>query len=559
MKKLASKALSTDPKDQAMSITIQYNKSRVLDSEDAPAAEKGYADILAAHPDYVHARIRYLYLKFMESKVEELAPQVTELLAQHPSDLDTRSFYSWFLKNKATKKTNEKGENLETNHNRDTLTKFDSHDSYALVSLANLYVTIGRDTKRSSSPKEQDKSRQSFIKAIQLFQKVLQVDPYNVFAAQGLSIIFAENKRYGPALEILRKVRDSLDNESVHINLGHCLLEMQEFAKAIENYEIALKKFTNEASRPLLLNLLGRAWYSRGVKERSLECFEKSLEYAQDALAAEMERSNSKMVQSIKFNVALLHSQIAETLRRSTLKQRSLEKLESARAGLDTAVSLFKELIDEKTTILSTEELEQRLQLGETTMKSALERCITEQAEYEAGVNEKLAKARKTQEESELKEQERQRQLEEEERLRRAKQAEEYSKLQEEARKLMEERAVEGIEQDREQNTPQSGDEEFQEDGSVKKKKRAKRTKKTTDDAGQAAPTRKKRRTKKSVVEDDEDEDADVDADTAAIAVASAAKSSTPYLSKEFIDDSDEDADLPADEASFSTHDTHEQ
>ncbi|CUS24976.1 LAQU0S23e00254g1_1 [Lachancea quebecensis] len=522
-------------------ITIQFNKTRVSESENSENAEHSYEAILNAHPDYVHARIRCLYLEFMRTRSVELAPQIDKLLQQHSSDLDVRSFYSWFLKSHATTKANEKNENLETSHNRETLTKYDSHDSYALVSLANLYVTIGRETKRSSSVKEQDKSRQSFVKAVQLFQKVLQVDAYNVFAAQGLAIIYAENKRYGPALEILRKVRDSLDNESVHINLGHCLLEMQEFAKAIENYEIALKKFNNVGSRPLLLNLLGRAWYSRGIKERSLECFEKSLDYAQQALAVEAEKQNSKMVQSVKFNVALLHFQIAETLRRSAPKLRTVDKLETARAGLDTALVLLKELMEQKTTIMPIEELDQRVQLGETTMKSALERCIAEQTEFEEKVTEKLAQARKLQEESELREQEHRRQVEEQERVRRAQQVEEFSKLQEEARKLMEERAEIGAaEQERELDPPQSGDDEDQEAAVGKKKKRAKRVKKT--EGAKQTPKKKRRRTK-AILEDEDDEgegQGDSKASEGEHSNSASHKTTATYLSNEFIDDSDE-------------------
>lgn len=115
------------------------------------------------------------------------------------------------------------------------------------------------------------------------------------------------------ALDILRKVRDSLDNEAVHINLGHCLLEMKEYAKAIENYEIALKRFGSERNKSSLLNLLGRAWYSRGVKEKSLHCFKRSLEYAKGAIEIEGGKEHSEMLPSLKFNFALLQFQIAES------------------------------------------------------------------------------------------------------------------------------------------------------------------------------------------------------------------------------------------------------
>lgn len=43
---------------------------------------------------------------------------------------------------------------------------------------------------------------------------------------------------------------------------------MREYGKAIENYELVLKKFDNEKIRLYILNLLGRVWYVRVIKER---------------------------------------------------------------------------------------------------------------------------------------------------------------------------------------------------------------------------------------------------------------------------------------------------
>ncbi|SCU82677.1 LAMI_0C00430g1_1 [Lachancea mirantina] len=512
-------------------ITIQYNLSRALEGHDAEAAQGMYEEIIKEHPGYIDARVRRLCLRLMKDGNDELSTDMSELIAEFPSNLDARSFYGWYLKNKAVNTNDEKGQSLESAHNRETLVKYDSHDTYALTSLANLYVTIARDNKKSSS-RDEEKSKQSFVKAIQLYQKVLQIDPFNIFAAQGLAIVFAENKRMGPALDILRKVRDSLDNESVHINLGHCLVEMHEFSKAIENYEIAKRRFENEKSKALLANVLGRAWYLRGVKERSLECFKKSLACAEEALNLEKAKSESKVVPSVSFNVALLHFQIAETLRRSTFKQRTSQDLEDALKGLETGISLLEELLASKSNLIPVEELEQRVQLGRTTMKSALQRCIAEQAKFEADVSEKLANARKAMEESELKEQEHLRQLDEQDRIKKDQENEMFRKLQEETRKLMQERAeLDAMVDIKNDDGSLSGDEEFKNDGSRKKKKIAKRTKKQE---GEEEPV-KKRKAKRMVIGDDEDGEGDE--------VRQTKRSKKQFLSKELIEDSDEESE----------------
>ncbi|EJT42095.1 CTR9-like protein [Saccharomyces kudriavzevii IFO 1802] len=218
--------------DESVNVTLEYNIARTNEKNDPEKSECIYSQITSSHPAYIAARIRNLYLKFAQSKIEDsaMSVQMDDLLEVNKSDLEIRSFYGWYLKNSKERKNNEKS----TTHNKETLVKYSSHDAYALISLANLYVTIARDGKKSRNPKEQEKSKHSYLKAIQLYQKVLQVDPYNIFAAQGVAIIFAESKRLGPALEILRKVRDSLDNEDVQLNLAHCYLEMRELEKPLK-------------------------------------------------------------------------------------------------------------------------------------------------------------------------------------------------------------------------------------------------------------------------------------------------------------------------------------
>ena len=253
------------------------------------------------------------------------------------------------------------------------------------------------------------------------------------------------------------------------------------------------------------------------------------------------------MLPSLKFNFALLQFQIAESLRRSSPKDRTLEDLEYATSGLNEAISLLRELVESKSNFMPLEELEQRIQLGETTMKSALDRCIKEQREYQSEVSEKLANARKLMEETELKEQEKLKQKEEEERIKIAKQAEEFKKLQEEAQKLMQERAeLDSIINDNEDNLPQSGDEEFGDSGKKKRKtkKRAKKSKKADgdgddeEDEDESAVPKKKRRTKRApaVTEEEAEEP------------TTPAKGKKTQLSNEFIDDSDEEAGILDDE-----------
>ncbi|CAI6747904.1 ASN_HP2_G0045720.mRNA.1.CDS.1 [Saccharomyces cerevisiae] len=516
-------------KDESVNITLEYNIARTNEKNDCEKSESIYSQVTSLHPAYIAARIRNLYLKFAQSKIEDsdMSTEMNKLLDLNKSDLEIRSFYAWYLKNSKERKNNEKS----TTHNKETLVKYNSHDAYALISLANLYVTIARDGKKSRSPKEQEKSKHSYLKAIQLYQKILQVDPFNIFAAQGLAIIFAESKRLGPALEILRKVRDSLDNEDVQLNLAHCYLEMREYGKAIENYELVLKKFDNEKTRPHILNLLGRAWYARAIKERSVNFYQKALENAKTALDLFVkESSKSKFIHSVKFNIALLHFQIAETLRRSNPKFRTVQQIKDSLEGLKEGLELFRELNDLKEfNMIPKEELEQRIQLGETTMKSALERSLNEQEEFEKEQSAKIDEARKILEENELKEQERMKQEEEARRLKLEKQAEEYRKLQDEAQKLIQEREAMAISEHNVKDDSDLSDKDNEYDEEKPRQKRKRSTK--TKNSGES----KRRKAAKKTLSDSDEDDDDV------VKKPSHNKGKKSQLSNEFIEDSDEE------------------
>ena len=154
--------------------TINYNIARTLETKDLEKSQVLYQDILNEHPNYIAAKIRTLFFKFVNGN-ESIKDEMTNLAKMNDSDLEVRSFYAWYLKNTTLKNEKEK----ETSYNKDTLVKYDSHDLYALISLGNLYCLIAREGRKNvKSLKEQEKSKHSYLKAIQLFQKVLQIDPF---------------------------------------------------------------------------------------------------------------------------------------------------------------------------------------------------------------------------------------------------------------------------------------------------------------------------------------------------------------------------------------------
>jgi RNA polymerase-associated protein CTR9 len=142
-----------------------------------------------------------------------------------------------------------------------TTLKSDKHDVYALCATAWILYHLARES-RDRDPKAVEERRRNFQRAADLYDKALQLDPACAVAAQGLAIIIAEDtlgsfgtaagaaaaagqatpeehqKRANiarEALDIFGKVRESINDGSVYVNMGHCYYARDEFARAIES------------------------------------------------------------------------------------------------------------------------------------------------------------------------------------------------------------------------------------------------------------------------------------------------------------------------------------
>ncbi|KAH3661530.1 hypothetical protein OGAPHI_006378 [Ogataea philodendri] len=399
-------------KKDAIKLILNYNVARCKESQnDIESAKLKYQQIIEQCPGYHSARLRWLLLTCLSDK-EDIHEELTQLLDEASDDLEVRSFYGWYVKKFGKKYMDTKGKDLESEHHRETLVKHTSHDCYALVSLGNVYATLAREAK------DQQKKEQYYTRGAQLYQKVLSIDPKDAYAAQGIAIIFADKKQIGLALEIFRKVRESLQDISVYMNLGHCFLEAKQYAKSIESYQLALTRFTNGQDANIL-NFISRAWLYRAMSEKNLEYFKTSLEIAEKSF-------KFSSIPSLRFNIAFVHFQIAEFLRKQPSSKRTISDLEECVVGLGKAIETLNDLAANESHLpFPAEELKLRANMGNTLTKQ-LEKAIAEQKDYEGGLESKLREAKK------LKTLEEQRKLEQ-----KKKEEEERKKLEE---KLAEER-----------------------------------------------------------------------------------------------------------------------
>jgi len=268
-----------DVDTDALVTTISYNLGRTYEASGLfDEATTVYEGLLGRH-DYTDARTRLAYIALRQFPTEDGPRAIAKLYQDASSDLEVRALYGWYLgRVHSRKRTSNIAEDPELRHYKHTLQNYDKHDRYALIGMGNLYLQTAREMRRDS---EQDKLKRSgmYSKAVEFFDKALQLDPKNAYAAQGIAIAMVEDKKdFKGALSIFMKVRDTVKDPNVFVNLGHIFAELRQYSKSIEHYEAALAKDRGHDAQ--ILACLGRTWLAKARSEKSLAAYKSALEYS---------------------------------------------------------------------------------------------------------------------------------------------------------------------------------------------------------------------------------------------------------------------------------------
>ncbi len=277
-----------DMDTDALVTTISFNLGRTYEANGLlDEANTVYEGLLSRHSDYTDARTRLAYIALKQNPTEDGPKAMIELYRDSSADLEVRALYGWYLgKVHSRKRTGNIADDPELRHYKHTLQHYEKHDRYALIGMGNLYLMTAREMRRETEQEKQKRSNM-YIKAVEFFDKALQLDPKNAYAAQGIAIALVEDKKdYKTALSIFIKVRDTIKDPNVFVNLGHIFAELRQYSKAIEHYEIALSK--DRAHDAQILACLGRTWLAKGKAEKNLPALKNSLDYSQKVSEAPM-------------------------------------------------------------------------------------------------------------------------------------------------------------------------------------------------------------------------------------------------------------------------------
>lgn len=230
--------------NDALVTTTSYNLARTYEAAGLfDEARQVFEGILIRHADYTDARTRLAYIELRQNPTGDGPKAMAALYETDSSNLEVRALFGWYL-SKAKKRAANIAEDQEQRHYKHTLQNHDKHDRYALTGMGNLYLVTAREMRRDTE-QDKDKRRKTYEKAVEFFDKALQLDPKNAYAAQGIGIALAEDKKdFGTAVQVFSKVRDTLRDASVYVNLGHVYGELKQYSKAIENVSGLMRQRT---------------------------------------------------------------------------------------------------------------------------------------------------------------------------------------------------------------------------------------------------------------------------------------------------------------------------
>lgn len=219
----------------ALVTSISYNLARTYEASGMlDEAKKVYEGLLERHNDYTEANARLTYIALRQSPTDEGPKKMAKIYESEYQNLEVRALNGWYL-SKSKRRVANIAEDQEQRHYKHTLQYYDKHDRYSLTGMGNLYLLTARDMRRESD-QDREKRRKMYERAVEFFDKALQLDPKNAYAAQGIAIALVDDKKdFSTAVQIFSKIRDTLRDATVYMNLGHVYAELRQFQRSIEN------------------------------------------------------------------------------------------------------------------------------------------------------------------------------------------------------------------------------------------------------------------------------------------------------------------------------------
>lgn len=248
-RKLEAEGVSLDV--PAEKVTVLFNLARLHEQlHETGKASVLFRLILYKHPQYEDAYLRLGALSLARSNINTSLELVNKALTANDRNVEALS-----VRGNLEMKTDDWLKAKDTF--KSILEIKDGNDNYAMLALGNWnYYAATRGEKKV--PKLEathlEKSRD-------LYQKVLGLQPNNMYAANGIGVVLAEKGMFDVSKDIFTQVQEAatgnlaVDMPDVWINLGHIYLAQGQFGLAVKMYLNCLKRFYHNTDHQILLYL----------------------------------------------------------------------------------------------------------------------------------------------------------------------------------------------------------------------------------------------------------------------------------------------------------------
>ena len=294
---------------------------KAMDVEPASAsATQMYEDLLEEHPNYTHCHLRLASMQAAKGQYGKAEELVKTALGANQKDAEVWTAWGNIYMNKTRADLNTAQKKFETiiKENRGP-----EHQSYAALQLGNIWLAAA-----NGAPNEA-KRLQYLGRAADSFKSVLKKDDRNLYAANGIGCVFAQQGRLAEAKDVFISVREAAPTmPEPWINLAHIYLEQKSYDNAIQLYGNCLKKHYDD-NDVQLMQFQARACFKAS---KFAECRQVLLKAMHIAPADEV----------VRYNTGVATMKLAEQILRSA--DSTLDGVEGAMTHLRSARLIFQYL-----------------------------------------------------------------------------------------------------------------------------------------------------------------------------------------------------------------------
>lgn len=468
----------------AVKIMANYNLGRAYEAlGERSQAHDAYRALLHAHPEYVDARVRLAVMAAQREQDEVVTEHggarsardtanalFKEALSSDPTDLSVRATYMRFLAGAypanraaawgALKDTAaqlflgpEAGAAVFGSAGAARRVAEEArHDAFVLGALGWAYYQLALHAP--PGPQQKAERAKGMMRAADLLDKALAAHPRNVFAAQGLAILLADDALGDPnappdAIEARRKqaaedaaalfgqLRDVRSDASVYVCQGHALMICGALERASQAYELALKHSADAAT----LQYSARALYALGLRDQQFASLQQAMAQLDAAHAALTARkAPAAELEQLAYNRAVMAQKALQMLYDQPLEQRSSHELEEAIAWVTASQPVLASLVDaaqqQHLLYITADVVEQRAKYADMSLLRTAPQQLQETRDMEQARADQLARLDEKQREKAQMLEQRRREKEEEHRRRAEAMAESRRKAREEAAQI---------------------------------------------------------------------------------------------------------------------------